>query len=386
MTLHQFSPYEPFRDAILALCLVVLLSGCAQLSIAGPDAARLSSAFVARLDAAPLFAAAPGGKQVAFARDGVRIAPLPTGKSRALSTDTPLALAWSPDGWKLAAAFGRGTESRIAVFDDGGITVAETTVPGRVGALFWPAPGALLAVSLELEHHKFGTSCREVLLRWDLVGVPERTILHEVTLMPSTVRKWDAASMARAISPALSPLGDELVYGRLQDPPAFAAFMKKIMVHNISTGAEREIVKTGFADGTARFTVDGEELFVSDASGQIRLLGVWSGAEKQIVPFSGRALAVSPDGLHLLADGRLLDAGREVALFPTGTTGEFLDDGRLLAAADGTLFLVSGFGAPVAGPALPPEKRKRLSTLRAWRSSGLISADDYVTAREKVMK
>jgi hypothetical protein len=95
---------------------------------------------------------------------------------------------------------------------------------------------------------------------------------------------------------------------------------------------------------------------------------------------------VSPDGRHLLADGRLLAGGREAAFFPSRTTGTFLDDGRLLVAADGVLFLVSGFGAPAAGPVMPPEKLERLRTLRAWRASGLISADDYVTAREKVMK
>ncbi|MGB9081575.1 MAG: hypothetical protein WCD00_09755, partial [Desulfuromonadaceae bacterium] len=100
----------------------------------------------------------------------------------------------------------------------------------------------------------------------------------------------------------------------------------------------------------------------------------------------GRVLAVSPDGRHLLADGRLLDNGREAALFPPLTTGAFLDDGRLLVVDNGTLFLVSGFGAPVAGAAVPPEKRERLRTIRAWRASGLITADDYVSAREKVMK
>ncbi|MFZ2950115.1 MAG: SHOCT domain-containing protein, partial [Desulfuromonadaceae bacterium] len=74
------------------------------------------------------------------------------------------------------------------------------------------------------------------------------------------------------------------------------------------------------------------------------------------------------------------------ALFPSWTTGEFLDDGRLLVVDNGTLFLVSGFAAPVAGPAVPPEKLERLRTIRAWRASGLITDDEYASAKEKVMK
>ncbi|MFZ2949650.1 MAG: hypothetical protein WA003_09225, partial [Desulfuromonadaceae bacterium] len=303
------------RTVLLPVCLAILLSGCAQLQIAGPDAAGMTSTVVTRLDAESIFAAAPGGSQVAFSSGGVRVMPLPSGESRSLSAERPLALAWSPDGGKLAVAFGRGTGSRIAIFGVDGVFAAETTPVGRVGALFWTDSDVLLAVTMELEPFKFGTTCREVLLRWKLAGVPERTLLHETTLKPYTVRKLAAGMLIRAISPAISPLGDELVYGRIQDPPAFDAYMK-VMVRNLSSGAEREIAKTGFGDGAARFSADGEELFIASGSGQIRRIAPWSGTEKPAAPFSGRVLAVSPDGRHLLADGRLLDNGREAALFP----------------------------------------------------------------------
>lgn len=374
------------RRALVPVCLTILMSGCARLPITGPGAAMLTSTVVARLDAEPLFAAAPGGKDVAYSRDGVRVMSLQSGESRTLSAETPQALAWSPDGEKLAVAFGNGTGNRITVFRADGVPVAATASAGRVGAFSWPAADVLLAVTMEMTHHKFGTSCREVLLRWNLADVPERTILHDVTLRPSTVSKWDTVSLIRAIAPAFSPLGDELVYGRLQDPPAFDAYMKRVMVRNLSSGAEREIVKTGYTDGTARFTADGEELFIADGSRRIRRLAPWSGVEKQTVPFSGRVLAVSPDGRQVLADGRLVKDGRETALFTAKSSGEFLDTGRLLVVDNGTLYIVSGFDAPAAPQVMPPEKQERLRTIRAWRASGLISADDFVTAREKVMK
>lgn len=371
--------------ALVSACLMILLSGCAQLPIAGSEAARLTSISVARIDSEPLFSAAPGGKQVAFSSEGVRVATLPSGESRTLSAERPLAFAWSADGGKLAVAFGRGKDSWITVYGVNGVPVAETKAAGSVVAIFWPESDALLVVSMEMETYKFGTSCREVLLRWQLAGTPERTVLHDVTLKPYTVRKWGDGFLMHAISPAISPLGDELVYGRIQDPPAFDAYLT-VIVRNISSGAEREIARTGITDGIARFSADSEGLFMSGSNGHIRLVAAWSGAEKQAAPFSGRSLAVSPDGHHLLVDGRLLNDGREVALFPPRTTGEFLDDGRLLVADNGTLFLVSGFEASVTRPIMLPEKLERFRTIRAWRASGLITADDYVTAREKVLK
>ncbi|MGB9080264.1 MAG: hypothetical protein WCD00_03115, partial [Desulfuromonadaceae bacterium] len=77
------------RTALLPVCLTLLLSGCAQLPIAGPDASRLTSMVVTRLDAEPLFAAAPGGRQVAFSSGGVRVMPLPSGEPRSLSAERP---------------------------------------------------------------------------------------------------------------------------------------------------------------------------------------------------------------------------------------------------------------------------------------------------------
>lgn len=367
------------------LCLFFLLSGCARLPIVGADSARINSTAVARLDAAALFSAATGGKLVAFSLDGVRVAPLPTGESHIISVERPEALAWSPDGRRLAVAFGRGTKSRIAVFGSDGSPEAETGVAGRIIALFWPGSDALLAFSMELEPHPFGTFCRETLLRWQLSGAPERTVLHEVTLKPYTVRRLESRLLARAISPSISLQGDELVYGRIQDPPAFDAYLK-IMVRNLSSGVEREFAKTGFGYGAARFSADGDELLMDNGSGRTGRFDAWSGTEKEELPYSGRFLSVSPDGRHLLADGRLLDDGRESVLFPPRTTGEFLDDGRLLVSIDSNLFLVSGFEAAVAGSVMLPEIKERLRILRAWRASGLISADDYVIAKDKVLK
>lgn len=372
------------RPFLLLLCLTLLVSGCARLPIAGSDAARLTSTPVASLDDARLFAAAPGGKQVAYSQGGVRVAPLPAGESRIISSaERPLALAWSPDGVKLAAAFARGSGSVITIFGGDGAAVAETTATGRVGAIFWPAAGDLLVITLELNHHSFGTSCRVVLLRGNPAATMQRSVLHDTTLRPHLVRTWGAERLLRVISAQLSPQGDELVYGRIQEPPLFEAYLK-IMVRNLASGVDREIGKTSLSDAVPRFSADGEELYLANGAGGVDVVDAWHGGKKRETAFTGAPPAISPDGRHLLAGGRLLAAGREVALFPPRTGGRFIDDGRLLAVNDGTLFLVSGFES--AGSPLLPEKRERLRTLRAWRASGIITADDYVAAREKVMQ
>lgn len=372
------------RSAVLLGCTAVLLNGCARLHIAGAESDRLHYTAVSELDGVPLFAAAPGSQRVAVSSGGLRVVPLRSGETRLYSADRPVSLSWSPDGLRLAAAFERAAESRITVFgDDGGVT-AETAAAGRVAAIFWETPDVLLVVTMELEHHRFGTTCREVLLRWHPGGAMERTVLNDVTLKPVTMRKRGAEQLIRAVSPGVSPLGDELVYGRLHDPPALEPYLD-IVIRTISGGAEREIAKTGLDAGTARFSADGEELLVQDA-GRIRRLDVWNGAEKQAVAASGRLSALSPDGRRMLVDGRLLDNGRDVAQFASGMTGTFTDDGRLLAADNGTLFLVSGLAASPDSRVLPPEKTERLRALRAWRAGGLISSEEYVTAKEKVLK
>jgi hypothetical protein len=158
------------------------------------------------------------------------------------------------------------------------------------------------------------------------------------------------------------------------------------MVRNIASGSDREITTTSFDAGTTRFTADGEDLLVNDGSGHIRRIDTWSGTERSELPFSGRSLVVSLDGHHMLADGALLNNNREEARFSPRTSGGFLDDGRLLAANDGMLYLVSGFEDAVKPAVMPPDKMERLRVLRTWRASGLISGDDYVSAREKELK
>lgn len=372
------------RPLLLLAGMLFLMSGCARLPIAGADAARLTSTPVASLDAAQLFAVAPGGKQVAYSRGGVRVVSLPSGESRLISSERPLALAWSPDGGKLAAAFVRGNGSVITVFGGDGAPVAETAATGTVGAIFWTAPDDLLAIALELNHHSFGTSCREVLLRGNPAASLQRTVLHDTTLRPKTARAGDAERLLRAISAGLSPLGDELLYGRIQDPPLFEAHLK-IMVRNLAGGTDREIGKTSLGSAAPRFSVDGEELYLANETGGVDVVDAWNGVKKRDTAFAVVPV-VSPDGRYLLAGGRLMRDGSEVAQLPFRTDGRFSDDGRhLLAVNDGTLFLVSGF-EPAGVSLPPPEKREQLRTLRSWRASGIITAGDYVAAKEKVMK
>ncbi len=374
------------RGAFVLNWLPLLISGCVTLPMVGPDAARFTATAVSPVDGGALFAAAPGGKGVAFSFGGVRLASLPSGEPRTLSRETPLALAWSPDGGQLAAAFARNGDGRITVFGDDGAVLRGTDVTGRIAALFWPSPDLLLAVTLELTEYKFGTTCRESLVTWQMGETPRQTLLHETTLKPSTTRGVGQGLLTRVLSPLISPWGDELLYGHLMDPPAAPPYLK-IMLRNITSGAEREIATTGFREGTAGFTADGDDLLVTDDAGRISSITPWSGAEQRVLPFTGKVLAVSPDGHHMLLDGRVLDNGVEVARFPPPTTGTFMKNGHLLVLHDGALFFVSGLGDPVpAPPAMAPEKRLRLRTLRAWRSSGLISTEEYVTAMERLKK
>lgn len=374
-----------YRIALLLLliCLTVLLSGCAGLPISGYAPGELASTVVARLDADPLFAASPDGTHVAYSREGVRVVSLSSRKSQLLFRESPLALAWSPNGQQLAIAYLHGAENRIALFSVDGRLTADTVTVGHVVAIFWPEADTLLALTVELEPHSFGTTCREVLLRWQPGETPLRTILHDVTLKPATLRRRGIPALLRAIAPRLSPAGDELLYGRIQDPPAFEAYLK-LVIRNLDSADERVISTSRFPGETIRFSVDGEGLLLQTA-GRTVLLDSWSGAEKPDRDLPGQESLPSAR-CCLSADGRFVEADGRTVQLPPRTNGQFLGDGRLLSSHNGRLYLVSGFAPTAAVPALPLEKQKRLRTLRAWRAAGLISADEYHTAREKVVK
>lgn len=369
----------------IILCgLTLMAAGCSHLPLTGARAGDLRIVPLEWADAGAPFAVSPDGRLLAAVDDGLRIRPIPAGPGRPVAGPRPTELVWSADATRLAMASTAGTGSRLAVHGADGALQAEQTVPGEVVALYWPGNGPVVAVSVELAPYSFGTGCRVVLVRWAPGQPPEFEQLQEAMLKPATVRQLGVAGVKRLVVPVLVPLGDELVYARLHDPPAFAPY-RSLVVRNLATARERELMSLGLQAVDMQATPDSDAVLVGDEQGRLTRLPLWEGEPVAQPPLPGRLQGIGPDGRHLLAGGRLLLDGREVAGFPAGATGRFLADGRVLVSWNGRLFLVERSGLAEARAGMSADTVDKLRTLRAWRARGLVTGPEFRSARERLV-
>lgn len=363
-----------------ALCLLLFLwlAGCARLPVTGnlPDGATLET--LARIDPGAPFAADPEGGRVALVRDGLRILD-PASGEQLLSAESPAALAWADDGKRLAAAFAHGGGTLLKIFA-GGRVEREAEISGRVDRLDWHPETGLFAAATTLEVYSFGANYKAVLYRWQGEGAPLATPLHDVTLKPLTLHNW-GEHLYRTVRLEISPFGDEILYTRLHDPPAFSPYLKIVQQH-LETGAEREVAHVALTSGGAVHAAD-ETVLYGDGMRRSRRVDPWTASELQSWPTAGRTLAISRGGRYLLLDGRLYRDGAEIAAFPAGSEGRFSSGGRLFLRVDRRLYRLSGLEEDPT-PALAPAVRDRLRKLRKWRSDGLISHDEYLRQKQRM--
>lgn len=362
----------------------LLATGCARLPLTAPLPAGMEVFPVSRVEKGSPFAWEPAGRRVALVRDGLRIVTLASGEDQVASSASPAALAWTPDGESFAAAFPEKDVSFVRIFAMDGRRIGEARMEGRVGRLFWLPNGDILASSVKLDLHSFGGGMKATLYRWDGRGEPLGTTLGETTVKPLTLRDWGGL-LYRTVNLSISPFGDEILYTRLYDPPAFSPYLKVILRH-LESGREREIASVAITSGGGVFSPDGEEVLYGDGIRESRLVDPWRGVEVSSRPLPGRGIALSPGGRHILIDGRLFREGKEIAAFPPGSAGEFSPRGdRLLLSSEGRLYLVEGLGTEPSGP-IVPVVRERLLKLRRWRSEGLITPEEYRAVRERIQR
>jgi hypothetical protein len=359
---------------LLLLCLCC--AGCAGLPTARPLPATVATEPVTTTTA-PLFAVAPTGQRLAVIRDGLRLV-APKGANDTLLTDTvPVALAWSPDSQRLAAAFTAGGKSTVRIYGSDGGKQGETAIAGNIGAIVWRSPQELLIASSVVTTYTFGTDFQQTLYRWNGTAAPSGVLVHNATLRPSTVRQL-GPDIARAFTLALSPLGDAIAFTRLHDPPEFTPYLR-IMLRHLDTGTEREVTNIDLNSAPPVFVGLDDELLVNDNRRHLSRHTPWRKELPTPLSVTGSSLAASPGGKLLLVDGQLLIDREPIASFPATVTGIFANQGaELFVLHRGTIHRLTGL--PADGVAQPTgERLTKLLSLRALRSQGLISPDDLRT-------
>ena len=374
--------FSSFHRRLLFLLLPVLVTGCAGLPVTGqlPEGVRVEQ--VASSAVGAPFAPSPDGSRLAFGRAGLQLLDLASRSQQALDSETPAALAWSADGTTLAAAFHRERESRVQLYTVAGTKGATVRVAGRVAELRWLPTSELLVATDERTTYSFGINFNQALLRWNGTEPPTAVRLHDATVQPG-VQKLLGNQLDHFFTLSLSPQGDEVAYTRLQSPPEFATYLR-VILRSLDSGTEREVANVSLLSGGALFDQDGERLLVGDGTAATVWYDPWSSTQLATLPPPGRSLALAGD--TLLIDGRLYRGTTEIAAFPSDSVGLFAARGTLLFLRQGTsIYRIAGLPA-VTTPQLDPARQEKLRELRSWRAKGLISAADYQSAKERILK
>lgn len=370
------SKFKLCRCTVSVLVPAFLLTAClATPTIELPLPPGLSRETVAEklLPQSPV-AVSPDGSLLALVRaDGLFLRSLQGGAEKKLSAEHPVALAFKPGGAELAAAFPTADGSRLQRFatSDGEI-LGKISFPGRCEALL-SRQGEWLAFVTTLQSFRFGGNLSSRLLRWDGAQAPVEELLNDVTLDRSTLA--DKEALLATLRPQLSPYGDEILFLRLHDPPAFDPYIAVVLRH-LETRSERTVAKLPKLSGSAIYLADGELVAYSDGL-MVRIIEPWSDKEQQRLPMSDLRLAASPSSEILWLDNALLRSNGQIvtSFSPSAQPVTFLTDGRLLLRDKERLSLLSGLPAGALEPPTPASDR--LLLLRKWRAEGLIDVREY---------
>lgn len=373
---------------VLNLCLALFLSGavtgCAHLQMHGMLPPGATVAEIGKCDVQAPFDLDAKGEEIAFADGGLRIRTPGSGRSRLISADSPCALAWSPDGRRIAAAFCRDNAGSLRIYGVEGGLLAEVGINGRITGLAWRSMTEILAFDVRIKQFTFGANLAETILQWDGTGKPKELASIESTLRPSTMKEWKDFFM-RSLTLRLSPQRDEILYASVKDPPAFTPYLR-IVLHNLESGKGREIAKVSLDSGGAVFLGAGEAVLIGDGNSGSRVLDPWGDRVLRSIPTPGREMAVSPGGRYEMLDGTLYREGVRTASFQDSCKGLFSGNGGHLAMeCDSRLYMISGLGED-----LPAQRESgeiaRLKELKKWLSEGLITPQDYRRSGEKTVQ
>jgi YD repeat-containing protein len=293
---------------------------------------------------------------------------LDSGKLNRLSGVRPRVVAWGEPG--IATATSVDETSSVQLFSPDGDVTAEINVDGVVTAMVWTQDDKLLALLKRQKYFKFGVNQQTFLLSWAGEGEPEYAKLADATLKPSTPRiVGDQFPYGAFLQ--FSPFGDEILYTRLHDPPAFGV-SERAAVYHLQTGKERLLGFYPIGAGTARLSADGETALVSDEAQKIKVKKLWGDDEQTLFNFPVRRFDHSGDLIYAM--GTLYQGTEVLWQLKQSMLGVFSPDGKQLALSGNGQVYVVDVPNSVKEVKVTPE---RLS-LRRLRVLGLISSEEYL--------
>jgi hypothetical protein len=319
------------------------------------------------------------GSHVAYTSDGLQLFDLINRSAYDLSEDTPQVLAWNTSGTFLAAGFSSGSDScRLIVVNQNGETVIENIFPINLLDIQWSTRGDLLILGYAIKDFSFGSNLSQTLyVVSDKEHVP--IILSDNTIKPRT------AQILKPILPALMPSafsaqGDELVYLRLHDPPEFPSFLQ-VVFRNWQVPVEQLLGRLEVSQTKLFLQEDIEQVATLDVDGTLTTFPLWEDASVNRLGSSGPLEQFSPSRQYRYIGGNLYHNDRLIASWPAGARLQFLRNGRFLLAVDSDIYLGEGLNSEFW-----PEYNQQEWVLRRWLHHGLITYEDYVQEKSRLLQ
>lgn len=330
------------------------------------------------------FSIDPGQLRVATGKNVTAVISLETGKRTTFDAGSPYALAWSSDHTKLAALYSNISSTTLKVFNGRGALTAENSINGHTGSIFWTSDNDLLIATCHTAEHKFGTSVRQDLHHVKPDGKIVTTVLHETTFLPRTIKLYGTDYLLERFSPQISPLRDELLYVRLINAPLSTPYYK-LFVRNLASGVEKEITRLEIKAGAYIFSQDNESVIWSDENRNIWQQQTWSNGLPDKLTVTGSEFAFSSDGAYKIIDNTLYRGEQKIADIPNDRGVPHFAESYIISAWKDSLYLLKGLTEIKKEAVISSELHKKLTSLRSWRSSGLITAEEYRKAKQRIV-
>jgi hypothetical protein len=316
---------------------------------------------LADIDESGLFSANQNGTKVALVNDGLCLLDPRSGEKKKLSSAKPNALAWSPDGASLAAAFERTDfETELLLYSADGLVLNEIVLPVALSQLHWSRRGDLLAVGFVLKVYSFGGNLRQLLYRIDDKSLVE-TLLTDSTLRPSLAKQ--VKPLLHSLLPvSFSPHGDELVLLHLHDPPEFSPYFQ-LLYQNWQVDKPRELHKTPLRVMSFDWAPSGNRVDVLSEEG-VQTFNLW--------PSEGKAVLPSATNPYRFINGRLYHGLELLADWGEKAQVQTLADGKFLLSVNGSLYQGDGLKSRST-----PTYNETEWNLRRWRYEELMTPAEY---------
>lgn len=180
--------------------------------------------------------------------------------------------AVNPAGDEIVSAYTVAQGTRlIRTSTPSGVTLGEIVFPGRCEALL-ARPGEWLIFVTTLESFRFGGNLRSRLLRWDGRQPPREFLLNDITLNRATLAVKEG--LEHTLQPQLSPYGDEILFLRLHDPPAFDPYLEVVLYH-LGSQDVHSVVKVPGLHAIAEYRDNGERIAWGDGRAAPKIVDPW---------------------------------------------------------------------------------------------------------------